>query len=128
MNITKTSIRHELLILATYLLMSPILFGVFYPETITGDGGLIYVAILMVAGATFILSFILIILLKKLIKSFIQELCYVIIPFSISMIIFIYMSDNVYEPIKHTFYISNSVLLAGMYSMSIFYKISIPKN
>lgn len=128
MNVTKTSVRHELIILVMYWLMSPVLFGMYYPETISGDAGLIYVFILMIAGATCILSFSLITTLKFLVKLLWTELCYVIIPLFISTFISIYSFDNTYEPIKITFYISNSILLAFIYALSICYKITVHKN
>lgn len=69
MHIKKTTIWHEVLILVYYLILSPIIFGVIYPKSITDHAGLIYLDVIMVSFWTIIISLIFIAFLKFFVKK-----------------------------------------------------------
>jgi hypothetical protein len=99
------------------------MFGIVYPENITGDGGLLYVAILFISGLTILISTFLILGLKKFLNKAALEIVYGLIPFFVSFIIFHGFPDSG-ENFRNTFFISNSILLIGLYLLSILYKLN----
>ena len=124
MKISKGSFLHEVLILVLYIFLSPILFGGFYPEAISGDSGLLYIAILMITGLTTIISLILIYVYKKIIEITVMD-CFVgFIPLIISFLIYKRMFSNSHDDAYYlTFLKSNMIDIVICYGISTIHKI-----
>jgi F0F1-type ATP synthase assembly protein I len=129
MKIHQTDMHHEILILVIYVLTSPFCFGAIYPGRIYGEGGLMYVVILMITGITSVVSSVLIMLAKSKIKNKILEILIVLVPLMISMITFhLIGGPDADKPLVSTFYFSNTLELVTLYSFSVLYKIIKPKH
>lgn len=122
MKINKGSFLHEVLILVLYIILSPILFSIFYPVSVSGDGALIYVFILMITCLTALISLILIYKFKKLVNTDKFELAIGLMTLIISFSVFILMSSTSYSIIT-TFFKSNIIDIVISYGISITYKL-----
>jgi hypothetical protein len=123
--IRKTKIGHEVLILLLYLISSPFMFGILYPENITGDGGMIYLVIISISAITIMISVIVISSLKLLKNVEKIEILYGLIPLTISYLIFFIGFSDAHLDIRNTFYASNGLVLIGLYLGSIRYKFKV---
>lgn len=121
MQISKTSIGHEILILFLYIILSPFFFLFSYDGQISGDGGIAFVLLICVAVLTAVISVIIISIIRRFYKENKAELAYGIIPLTLSIIFYILIFQGSAD--SKDFIVGSSTELIVLYGMSIFYKL-----
>lgn len=120
---SKSSFLLDSAILLVYFILSPVVFGFFYPEKIYGDGGLIYVVILFITGITLFSSVILTYFFRRIFQTNKWvDLGIGLIPLILSFLTMVLLFPELHSTAVSTFIKSNCTEIIFLYTCVFIYK------
>jgi hypothetical protein len=120
---SKSSFFLDSAILLLYFILSPFVFGFFYPEEIHGEGGLLYIVILFITGITLFCS----VLITYIVRRIFQTNKWVdlgigLIPLIVSFLTIRLLFQDLNLLSLSTFIKSNSIEIIFLYLCVFIYK------